>query len=85
MQHDTRYNNNMKQIYNITLSRRQVEDNPLIQRFTQSPSRTATTWYLPRTIPVCAKDAFVLLMAAAPCDFWCYGAVCEYNCTYLLI
>ena len=33
----------------------------------QSPSRTATTWSLRRTIPSGAKDAFVLMMTAAPC------------------
>jgi len=41
----------------------------------QFPSRTATTWRLRRTIPSGAKVAFVLLMAAAPCDFWFYGAL----------
>jgi len=48
----------------------------------QSPSRTATTWPLPRTIPSGAKDAFVLLMSAAPCDFLLYGSM--YKCAYLL-
>jgi len=28
---------------------------------------------LPRTIPSGTKDAFVLLMAVAPCDFLFYG------------
>ena len=39
----------------------------------QSPSRTATTWPLTRTIPPGAKDTFVLLMAASPydCLLWC--------------
>jgi len=32
MRQDTPFNNNMKQTYNITLSHRQLEDKPLIQR-----------------------------------------------------
>lgn len=40
------------------------------------PSTTATTWPFSRTITSGAKNAFVLVMAAAPCDFLLYGAVC---------
>jgi len=44
----------------------------------QPPSKTATTWPLSRTIPSAAKDAFVVLMAATPCDFvlWCRVQMC---------
>jgi len=52
----------------------------------QSPSRTATTRQpdLPRTIPSGAKDAFVLLMSAAPCHFVLWCRVSMYLLTYLL-